>query len=88
MPVRSGTIRDEAGNPCLSAEERQQRWRWRFTAVLNQQSHFDVKELAKAEQRPLRAEMAEPPSEEELVKAVSSLKNEKTGRVRDPTRDG
>ena len=79
VPARSGTIRDEAGNPCLSAEERQQRWRRHFTSVLNQQSHFDAEELARAEQKPLRAEMAEPPSEEELVKAVSSLKNGKTG---------
>ena len=68
VPARSGTIRDEEGNPCLSAEERQQRWRRHFTSVLNQQSHFDAAELARVEQKPLRAEMAEPPSAEELVK--------------------
>ena len=41
--VTSGTIRDEAGNPCLSAEEKQQCWRQHFTAVLNQQSHLTLK---------------------------------------------
>ena len=88
MPVRSSSIRDEAGNPCLSAEERQQCLRQNFTAVLNQQSHFDAEELARAEQRPLTEELEEPPSEEELVKAVRSLKNGKARGVGDPTRDG
>ena len=60
-------VRDEAGNPCLSAVERQQCWRRHFTAVLNQKSHFDAEELARAEQRPLRAELEETSSEEELV---------------------
>lgn len=63
----------------LSAEERQQRRRRHFTAVLNQHRHFDTEGLARAKQRPLRAELEEPPSEEELVKAVSSMKNGKTG---------
>ena len=79
VPVRSGTIKDEVGNPCTSAEESQQRWRRHFTDVLNQQSQYNPAELERVIQRPLRQHLAELPSEEVLVGAVNSLKNGKTG---------
>ena len=79
VPVRSGTIKDELGNPCTSAEEREQRWRRHFTGVLNQQSQFNAEELERVVQRPLRPHLAELPSEEELVGAVNNLKNGKAG---------
>ena len=79
VPVRSGTIKDELGNPCTSEEEREQRWRRHFTGVLNQQSQFNAEELERVVQRTLRPHLAELPSEEELVGAVNNLKNRKAG---------
>ena len=41
--------------------------------ILNIQSEYDVSELEKVQQRRLRSDMTEPPSEEELMCAIVML---------------
>ena len=79
VPVRTATVRDEEGNVCDSPEEQQQRWRRHFTKILNIQSEFSAEELERVRQRPVRQDMEELPSEEELLRAVGKLKNGKAG---------
>lgn len=77
VPMRSPTIRDEAGNPCTTPEEQQDRWRRHFASILNIQSQFDPEEMEKVKQRPIRAEIAELPSQQEIEEAVNKLRNGK-----------
>ena len=79
VPVRSMAVKDEEGCLCHTPEEQQERWRRHFTSILNVQSLFDMEELKKARQRPLRPSMADSPSKEELEKAIHSMKNGKMG---------
>ena len=74
MPERTARVRDEDGSECTSAEAQQERWKKYFTKIVNIQSEFDVEELRKMRQRPPRPEMADLPSEEELLSAVVKLK--------------
>ena len=79
VPIRSATIRNEDGSMCTTPEEIQQRWRRHFTSILNTQSSFNEEELREVRQRPPRPSMAEPPTEEEVVKAIGAMKNGKAG---------
>ena len=79
VPVKTAVVKDEDGNACTTAKAQQERWRRHFTKILNIQSDFDVEELRKVRQRPPRSEMAEVPSEEELMSAVGKMKNGKAG---------
>ena len=79
VPARLATVTDEEGNPCTTAEAQQQRWRRHFSKILNIQSQFKEDEIMRAKQRPIRQEIAEIPTEEELIKAVSKLKSGKAG---------
>ena len=85
VPVRSMTVCDEQGNACTTPEEQQQRWKRHFSHILNVQSSYD-EELQKVKQRPPRPTMNELPTEEELLDAISALKNGKA--VRDSSRNG
>ena len=79
VPVKSAVIRDETGQPCRTPQSTQQRWRRHFQEVLNMHSQFNAAEMEQVRQRPLRPHMAEPPSKEELLKAVGKLQNGKAG---------
>ena len=79
VPIRSATVRNEDGSMCTTPEEIQQRWRRHFTSILNTQSSFNEEELREVMQRPPRPSMAEPPTEEEVVKAIGAMKNGKAG---------
>ena len=79
IPQRAGIIKDEEGQPCTSVDAKQQRWRRHFTDILNVESQFNHAELDRIRQRPLRPQLAELPSMEELVGAVGKLKNGKAG---------
>ena len=79
MPVKTAVVKDEDGNTCTTAKVQQERWRRHFTKILNIQNDFDVEELRKVRQRPPRPEMAEVPSEEELLSAVGKMRNGKAG---------
>ena len=45
--------------------------------MLNVHSIFDLEQVDSVRQRPVKEEMAEPPTEEDLVGALTKLKNEK-----------
>ena len=77
IPQRTGNIKDEDGEPCTSVDAKQQRWRRHFNGILNVESHFNQEELDRVRQRPMRPQLAEVPSLEELVEAVGKLKNGK-----------
>ena len=77
VPARLATVTDEEGNPCTTAEAQQQRWRRHFSKILNIQSQFKEDEIMRAKQRPIRQEIAEIPTEEEMIKAVRKLKSGK-----------
>lgn len=79
VPVKLAAVKDEEGNPCRTSEEQQQRWRRHFHKILNIQSHFDETLLETAKQRPVRQQMDDPPSREELERAVRKLKRGKAG---------
>ena len=79
VPVKTEVGKDEDGNTCTTAKAQQERWRRHFTKILNIQSGFDVEESRKVRQRLPRPEMAEVPSEEELMSAVGKMRNGKAG---------
>ena len=79
MPVKTAVVKDEDGSTCTTEKAQHERWRRHFTKILNIQSDFDVEELKKVRQRPPRPEMAEVPSEEELLSAVGKMRNGKAG---------
>ena len=58
----------------------QQQWRRHFTKVFNIQSQFNEVEIMKARQiEPVRHQLAEVPSMDELTNAIGKLKNGKAG---------
>ena len=77
--MKTAVVKDEDGNTCTTAKAQHERWRSHFTKILNIQNDFDVEELRKVRQRPPRPELAEVPSEEELLSAVGKMKNGKAG---------
>ena len=79
VPSRLATVVDEEGKPCTTAEAQQQRWRRHFTNILNVQSQFNEAEIKKTRQRPVRHQLAEVPTMDELTKAIGKLKNGKAG---------
>ena len=74
VPMRAATVKDEDGS---TPDSQQQRLRRHFTKVLNIESVFSDSDVASVRQWPERKEMAEPPSEEELLEAVMKLKSRK-----------
>ena len=80
VPSRLTTVVDEEGNPCTTVEAQQQRWRRHLnTNILNIQSQFNEDEIKKARQRPVRHQLAEAPTMDELTDAIGKLKNGKAG---------
>ncbi len=79
VPVRAVVVRNEEGSLCKTPEAQQQRWRRHFSAILNLQSGFSMEELELVRQRPVKDEMSEPPSEEELERAIGKLHSGKAG---------
>ena len=79
VPSRLATVADEEGNPCTAVEAQQQCWRRHFTEILNIQSQFNQAEIEKARQRPVRLQLAEVPTMDELTDAIGKLKNGKAG---------
>ena len=77
--MRSAMVRDENGNVCTTTESQQDRWRRHFNNILNVQSEFDMEELERVTQRQLKPEIAELPTEEELLNAIEKVKNGRAG---------
>ena len=79
MPMRSAVVRDVNGDVCATTEAQNDRWRRHCANILNMQSEFDMKELERVKQSPLRPEMAELSTEKELLKAIVKLNSGKAG---------
>ena len=60
-------------------DAKRQRWRGHFTGILNGESQFNHEEVGRIRQQPIRPQLAEIPSMEELVRAIGKLKNGKAG---------
>lgn len=74
VPSRLATAVDEEGNPCTTVEAQQLQWRRHFINILNIQSQFNEAEIKKARQRPVRHQLAELPTMEELTNKIGNLK--------------
>ena len=68
-PVRSTVVGDEDGVLCSTNEAQNERWRRHFSKILNVQSEFSLDELGRVRQRPLRADLNQLPTEEELTRS-------------------
>ena len=79
VPQRTGNIKNEDGHPRASLQEKQQRWKRHFANILNVRSHFNEAELGKVRQRPLRPKLADLLTLDEMMDAVTKMKNGKTG---------
>ena len=79
VPMRAVVVKDEEGNPCKTPEAQQQRWRRHFSEILNLPSEFSLDELELVRQRPVRVDLTEPPSVEELERAIGKLRSGKAG---------
>ena len=77
VPVKTRSVRVEEGHTCNTPQQQHDRWWRHFFNLLNIVCGIDVTELEQARQRPPRTEMAEPPSSEELVNAISKLRTGK-----------
>ena len=77
IPVKCVRVHDEEGRACSTPQQQKERWRRHFSRILNIQSQFDEEEIKKTRQRPLRANLEEPPSEEELLIGIRKLKSGK-----------
>ena len=64
VPIKCVIVCDEKGKVCETPQQQQERWQRHFTQVLNIHSQVDASEIEKAEQRPLRPCMDDPPTED------------------------
>ena len=81
QPVRPRAIRNVDGQMCMGPEETLQRWRHHFGTVLNVTSSYTEDIIQAQHQYPIRHDMSEPPTEEEICEAMDRLKgNKASGR--------
>ena len=78
-PVKSKVIRKLNGEVCVGPEESLSRWQEHFHTVLNVRSSFTESVLDSVRQCPVRDELDLPPSEEEVLGAVSAIRGNKAG---------
>ena len=79
-PVRPRAVRDLDGKLCTGHDDNRQRWHQHFHGVLNVRSSYDVQVLdAASEEYPERSELADPPTEEEVMEDMGTLKGGKAG---------
>ena len=71
--IKRSAVKHLDGTQCVGQDDMLQRWREHFELVLNVNSHFDQNVFQSVEQHPLRSEMVEPPSEEEVIEALGKL---------------
>jgi len=77
--LRTSNIEDESGNVCESVELVLEQWRRHFSNILNIESVFKVDEISRLQQKPVREELGNPPSKQEILEAVGKIKNGKAG---------
>ncbi len=73
----SSALKNEDGQLCMSAEEISARWQRHFTKVLNIESAYSSSGIDSLRVRPVRDELADLPTEEDLARAVARLCNNK-----------
>ena len=78
-PVKSKVIRKSNGEVCVGPEESLSRWQEHFHTVLNVRSSFTESVLDSVRQCPVRDELDIPPSEEEVLGALSAVRGNKAG---------
>ena len=79
VPSTSSCVRNEDGSKCTLLSKQHKQWQRHFTKVLNVKSQFEVTELERTRQRPVRKELADKPTMEELVAAIAKLQGGKAG---------
>lgn len=77
VPLKTASVVDEDGNTCSTPQQMHERWRRHFTKILNIMSQFNEDQLKEARQRPVRSQMADLPTREELEDAIGKMKNGK-----------
>ena len=75
VPTRCVTIKDESGSQCTTTQAQQQMWRRHFMKVLNVQSEFDMSVMDGTQQRQIKRDLEELPSEKEVLKAIGKLRS-------------
>ena len=78
-PVRTRTIKNANGDPCESLEESVNCWQEHFCQVLNVQSRYVEDTDSSVQLMAVREELSMPPSKDEILVAMSSLKVGKGG---------
>ena len=78
-PVRTKTIRKANGDPCESVMQAVNRWQEHFSQVLNIRSQFVEETVSSVPSMKVREELGVPPSEDEILAAMGTLKNGKAG---------
>ena len=73
QPVRPRTIRKQDGSFCFGPAETVGRWREHFEGVLNVESSFDQVLIDDIPQFPLRGVLSDPPSEDEVRRALGGF---------------
>ena len=78
-PVKTRAIRDSEGNLCVGKTASLCRWQEHFEATLNICSEYVEAAVQSSEQCPIRRELGDPPTEEEVVTALYKMKVGKAG---------
>ena len=77
--MKTRTIKKANGDPCESVEESVSRWQEHFCQVLNVQSSYIEDTVSTVQLMAVGEELGMPPSEDEILAAMSSLKGGKAG---------
>ena len=76
-PTPAMAVKKENGQACTSTEELSARWQRHFTNVLNVESVFEADVFPSLRVRPVRNDLADVPTEDELARAIARLSNNK-----------
>ena len=78
-PVKTRVIKKLNRDPCKSVEESVSRWQEHFCQILNTQSRFNMDTISSVQSMAVREDLGLPPSEDEILQALSALKGGKAG---------
>ena len=78
-PARPSAVRKEDGKLTQGPAEELQRWHQHFSKLLNQCSEFEAQVIQQMPEIPAMLYLDEPPTEEELLDALSKMKRGKAG---------
>lgn len=78
-PARPTVVRKEGGELTQGSEEVLQRWHQHFSKLLNQCSEFEAQVIQQMPEMSPMLDLDEPPTEDELLAALSKMKRGKAG---------